>query len=536
MKSPSSAVSLPVYRVIWKERISPRAPRLHPARPWEIVLSFGLIWVLVFRILALHWTTDPQYAYGWMVPLLCLYTGFRRWKIRPAPGPAASLGYWLLAAAAIAFLPAWLVVQPNLDWRIMSWVLTADAVAATLGVLALSGGLRWMGYFAFPVCLIFTAVPWPKPLENPAVNFLMRGVTALTVEALNTVGVAAVDHGNLIELKNGLVGVAEACSGIQSLQAAVMASLVLGELYRLGWRRRVALLLLAAATAIGTNVARTFFLAWQASQSGIAGMEQWHDPAAFAALALCFLILWGAALFASHPQALPKPGVKPAPGYPLDRRVVAAAGAWIVFVFIGTEAWYFDPAKPADTPWDLAPPAYAQPWSIGKGAEEQLQADRTVAGTWQENDGGLWRLVYLVWNPGPMRARILARLHIPEYCLPATGFKLLKDRGGVAVSAQGITLSFHAYTFQDDQGEPLFVYYGNWQDRSPRGLGHGPLPEAVEQAGIQAVLWRERDLGQQVAEFAASGYRSATAADAALTHVIQLALVLHASVPEAKAP
>ena len=59
----------------------------------------------------------------------------------------------------------------------------------------------------------------------------------MTVQALHLFGIPALQNGNLIEVKTGLLGINEACSGIRSFQATLMVSLFLGELYQMSWRR-----------------------------------------------------------------------------------------------------------------------------------------------------------------------------------------------------------------------------------------------------------------------------------------------------------
>jgi hypothetical protein len=68
----------------------------------------------------------------------------------------------------------------------------------------------------------------------------------LTVASLNLFHISAVQHGNVIEVKTGLLGIDEACSGIRSLQATLMVSLFLGELYRAATLRRVVLIVCGA--------------------------------------------------------------------------------------------------------------------------------------------------------------------------------------------------------------------------------------------------------------------------------------------------
>jgi hypothetical protein len=198
----------------------------------------------------------------------------------------------------------------------------------------------------------------------------------------------------------------------------------------------------------------------------------------------------------------------------LPKGLLAGLTGWIVLTLVATEAWYYDGDESPQSAWTAIPPAEAAPIDIGRNAAEQLQCDRTTAAEWLEADGGRWLLYFLEWRPGPMRSRVLARVHRPETCLSSVGLKMVADRGLREVHVAGQTLAFRAYTF-DQGGRPLFVYYGLWQNRGERSLQHGPLSESEHIAGFQAVRWRERHLGQQVAELAAAGYADAAEADAA---------------------
>ena len=110
---------------------------------------------------------------------------------------------------------------------------------------------------------------------------------------LNLSHIAALQHGNLIEVKTGLLGIDEACSGVRSLQASVMVSLLLGELYRATFRRRTLFLLAGILIAFFCNVGRTFFLSWTAASQGIESVPKWHYWAGVIELSICFFALWG---------------------------------------------------------------------------------------------------------------------------------------------------------------------------------------------------------------------------------------------------
>ena len=93
----------------------------------------------------------------------------------------------------------------------------------------------------------------------------MRLNTAMTVEFLGLFGVVALQHGNVIEVSTGMVGIDEACSGIRSFQAMLMISLFFGEFYALKVSRRALCVVAGFAFSFLFNVARTSLLTWVAA-------------------------------------------------------------------------------------------------------------------------------------------------------------------------------------------------------------------------------------------------------------------------------
>lgn len=487
-------------------------------------LPIAALWLLACWTLSVHWSANPVYSFGWLVPIFGLYSLFMRWATRPAPGADGRNAWWVMALAGFAFLPTWLFAQPNPDWSLVAWVLVGEVVAITLGAIAVVGGWAWVRHFLFPVCFIFTAVPCPHVIEVPMTVGLMRGVAAFTVELLNMWGVAAVQHGNVIEIRSGLLGVDQACSGVRSLQAALAGSIFIGEIFRFGWLRRLALLLAALVVALLTNVSRTLFLSWTASREGLVSVEKWHDPAGFLILSVCLLVIWIIGFLMARGDRSMQATKTLERGRPLPAALAIGLTVWVAAVLVGVEFWFHDAMGARESPWSLVPPADSVALPIGEEVARQLQCDRMTAASWRDTDGGDWLMYFLEWRPGPVRSRVLARVHRPEICLSSVGLKLIQDRGTLRLKAGGFDLSFHAYTFEQG-GRPLFVYYGIWQTRSRRAEESGQLSESEHAAGLQAVLWRERHLGQQVAECAVTGYATEAQADAGFEQTLKRLLV-----------
>src|SRR5262249_34331434 len=141
--------------------------------------------------LRIGWSVNPQYSYGWVVPVLCLALFFRRWyefqpltsKFQPLRSRAGPLGeepklprslVALFALCALFILPLRLFLESNSSWQTLDWLLAGCVVALTLMMLLALRGVNGMLHLALPVCLIFTAVVWRPSIEVPLIQALTR--------------------------------------------------------------------------------------------------------------------------------------------------------------------------------------------------------------------------------------------------------------------------------------------------------------------------------------------------------------------------
>src|SRR5690242_17912440 len=259
-----------------------------------LIAALGLLWAELVAQLKGEWWLNPQYNYGLIVPFLLVYLLWRRWPSRPSPTQPSSraLPILVVVGGALLFLPIRLIAEANPDWRFLSLVLALDVIAISLALVYLNGGGGWLKHFAFPFLFFLVAVPWPVRLEQLVIQDLMRAVTAINVIFLQLAGIPALQHGNVIEVGTGFIGIEEACSGVRSIQATLMISLFLGELYSFTASRRLLLVVIGAALAFVCNIARTAILVWVGTHQGLGGIEKWHDPAGLTILIVCLFGLW----------------------------------------------------------------------------------------------------------------------------------------------------------------------------------------------------------------------------------------------------
>jgi exosortase len=571
---------------------SPLSIRYFSARLVLPFLFFGALWFILCRQLTGEWSVNEQYSYGWFVPFFALYLFWLRWQDRPEPEISGQWsvvsGQWAkvsgnrrLLIAALLAVPALLLLLPvrlfeiaNPEWRLLAWAHATAVVTLTLLLIWRAGGRAWLRHFAFPVAFIFIAVPWPTPVETPIIQGLMRIVARVAAETAMLLGIPAQVEGNLIRVSNGLVGVNEACSGIRSLQTALMIGLLFGELKRLSILRRVALVAGAVAIALFANFFRAVFLVTVAATENISEVSRWHDIAGYTIIALVFVGTMGLAYLLGRSEIRHQRSEVPARWSVVRSSYLAAALCWLLLVEIGTAAWYrvHERNLVSTAPWSVQWPEQspnfrklkmdseirgvlrfddgeAAAWTLTSPVSSENVAKPRASDT-QVNGSGentISCLLYVFrWKPGRNSA-LLANLHRPDVCLPASGWSQVADDGvrNYPVSA-AFELPFRHFEFQrafgDSPPQTAHAFYCLSEDRAagssaPRqganlvanspGMS-GSRSEWTRAERLRTVLEGRRHLGQQVIEaiFISSEPFSAADAESHLRTLVRDVVVL----------
>ena len=481
----------------------------------------AVLWLWLFSHLHVEWSVNPQYNFGWAVPFLALLLFCLRWRWRPPPDSSRSRA----AAGGMGFLlvllfPIRVIEEANPDWRFLSWFFALTVVAFSLLALIWAGGPAWLRHFAFPICFPLAAIPWPVQFENAVVQTMMRAVASVAVEIAGWLGVGAYQLGNVIQLRNGFVGVDEACSGVKTLQAGIMVALVLGELLRLSGRKRIAVALLGCGWIFVCNIFRATALVLVAAQSGLPALERWHDLIGTAALLCGMAGMSGLAwLWKREPEVAHGP--IPAP----ERERWAPqfiALAWLALVFTGSEIWYRSHEQQLiERPrWQASWPAGNETvtsLSIPETTRVILHYDDAKSAAWEDPRGVRWWTFFAHWKP--QRAALqLVRSHSPEICLPATGRIFRGPRPDLTLKSGAVPLDFRSYEFEQN-GHPLFVFVCIQEDKRVAS-GSTDAGEWNLRGRLQAALNGKRNLGQRLIEIAVLGLDDFGQATAALSHTV----------------
>src|SRR5213592_3096698 len=378
------------------------------ARTIVALLVLTALWFLLCKQLSGEWSVNEQYKFGWFVPFFGLYLFWLRWQDRPEPSPPRkTLLPWILIGvpALLLLLPIRLFEIGTPEWRPLGWIHTASVAALTLLSIWSAGGNRWLRHFAFPIAFFFVAVPWVTPIEVPIIQGLMRAVAGVAAETVTLFGIPTHLEGNLIRVSNGLVGVNEACSGVRSLQTALMIGLLFGELKRLSILRRIVLIAGAIAIALAANLCRAVFLVLIAATQNISQVSRWHNLAGYTIVGLVFVGTLGLAylLGRKKPSDAVVAGVPPAPmeqlqptrlplqnpvaPWPFRSSYFVFALCWIVAVEFGAHFWYrvHESNLVATTRWDVQWPEAAPNFrelKIDEEVRRQLRFDQGHAASW----------------------------------------------------------------------------------------------------------------------------------------------------------
>jgi exosortase len=247
-----------------RRHLPPVSPRLRRAALVGLavagVLGFALVYGPVVRALVTLWLRVPYYSYAFFVP------PFVAWAIwdarRSLTGPPA----WTMNGALVAVVG---VVLCTLGYAEHSLTLRALSLPVFLGGLALLVlGPQRVAAVRFPLLFLLFITPFPEGALD-ALSLPLQHLAALVASAgANALGVPTVREGLLLHLPRVTIEVTEACNGLRFLLAMIVLGSAFAWTTQRGGRRRVAVVALAIAIAVGANLVRVTGTAWLAYHYG----------------------------------------------------------------------------------------------------------------------------------------------------------------------------------------------------------------------------------------------------------------------------
>ena len=437
-----------------------------PASAWPLVALAAAGWLWLGLACAPEWSGNPDYAHGWIVLPLSVYFLWRRLSLI-SPGAAEEGGravaWAALAVAAALVLPLELGRQAPLYWRVFPWGIFGAVSAATLACAYLAGGRPFFFAALFPLVFLASGIPWPTALEQPLTVRLMRGVASFLATALPMAGIPAAQEGTTIVLMNCTVGIEEACSGIRSLQSAVMLALAAGELFHLRARGRLLLLGAGFVLAVASNAGRTLALTLAGAEGGSPAMNKIHDAAGISALAFLAagLLLLGWRMRRPLPNSAPPGGL---PIRPVRWKPAAAVLAAGIAGFSAASAWYAaHDARRADglplvsvsTSPDVRESSVPPTLQAGLSPDAGSFARLTLPGGTSANG------FHFFWNGSKNNAAQF--YHRPDSCMPEGGWAFVGPESKARGTIGSLPVEWSALPYEKS-GRRGLLLWASWVD------------------------------------------------------------------------
>ena len=268
---------------------NPLSARL-PSRP---VLLSGL--VLLAVLLVSYWSPisgvvarwfEPDYLYGFLVPP---FAALLLWRRRDLLAGAAPRGSWW-GLALIALAAGMRFTSAYYNFALLD---PMSLVPCLLGLVLFLGGWRILRWSWPSIVFLAFAVPLPGFVAGLFSHPLQRIGTKCSTFVIQTIGIPAVDRGNVITLAETELGVVEACSGLRMMMLFVTVCVGAAFWIRRSWWEKALLVLCAAPIAILANVFRITLtsLLYQFTSPEFASAV-FHDFAGALMMPFAVLILW----------------------------------------------------------------------------------------------------------------------------------------------------------------------------------------------------------------------------------------------------
>ncbi len=478
------------------------------------------------------WNLKPEYSHGIIIPVLSAFLIWRqRAQLRELPFAGSWWGLVLIAVGLALRSVGALTTMQTLEHY--AFLLVLYGLVLTLVGPAVFRRL-WM-----PLLILIFALPLPSFFDNALSLQLQLLSSQLGVWVIRAVGISVLLEGNVIDLGNYQLEVAEACSGLRYLFPLMTLAFIVSYLYRGPLWKRVAVFASSIPITVAMNSLRIGFIGITVDRWG-PGMAEGalHDFEGW----LVFMLSTSALLLtafglskigrsrtswhntfnldAGPPPARTDEGARPParaaalPQQTVPRPFIAAAA----LVFLGLAVDVAAPAPHVSAP--VRSSFYDYPTSVGDwiGRRDSLQTvylnalqlDDYVLTDFRGPDGKVVNF-YAAYYKSQDNTRAI---HSPHDCIPGGGWEITRfeqrtfpARGKIAafnfnraVVQLGSQRQIVYYWFQERGRHLTSEYAARWYlfwDALTRHRTDGalirfvaPLPPGADEADIDAHITR----------------------------------------------
>ncbi len=249
-----------------------------------VAVVLGVLFHKTFQFLVFKWHME-EYSHGWLIPPISAYLLWRRRALfRGLSRDGAWMGFALVVLGLLLFFLTFFITVVGADAYALMVVVVGIALAA----------LGWQGFKValVPIALLLLMIPLPQFWYYNLSSWLQLLSSQLGVAIMRVFGVSVFLQGNVIDLGDYKLQVAEACSGLRYLFPLMTLGALIAYLFDgKTWIRWVLFLSTAPITVVMNSV-RIGAIGVLVDRFGIAQAEGFvHDFEGWAVFMVCFFML-----------------------------------------------------------------------------------------------------------------------------------------------------------------------------------------------------------------------------------------------------
>ncbi len=422
-----------------------------------------------------RWGQQQELSHSYFIPLVSAYLiWINRETVRKSVGDPSFIGVAIIAVALL-FLLLGQLTSIFLFQHI-------GIVIAIAGLVAAFGGLSLLRTTAAPIAFLIFAVPPPYWVITVLSWKFQQMSSVLGVAMVEMMGIPVHLSGNIIDLGDYKLQVAEACSGLRYLFPFLSLGVMAAYMYRgKMWERAVIVL----STIPITIIMNSFRIAVVAAMVQAYGEEQAEGALHFFEGWVVFLFCL-AALFAiiALLARFSKPRVNPldaltTPDLPVvtprrtgqTRLAVFGAAAALALLTVGASKIVTDDALIIpDRERFATVPQQFEGWQtdvrpMDPTVAEVLGADDTIVANLRSPEGDEFNIYFAYLNA----QRDGRSWHSPRQCIPGGGWKITRQDVVRTKTPSGAPLAYNRLIIENGDYRQL-VYY--WYDQRGRKIAN----------------------------------------------------------------
>jgi len=251
------------------ETNAPAKQRQGLARYWgwiAFVVALILLYGRSLMVLTSEWWTNEDYSHGLLIPFALAYLAYqKRDYLTSIPMHRSIWGLVVIIVSQVEHLVGYLGAEFFLQ--------RTSLVLLLAGMILYVFGWKHLWESAFALLLLVLSIPLPQIIFNQ-ISFPLQLIASSWAEHfLGWMNVPVLREGNILNLANMSLNVAEACSGIRSLMSLITLAVMVAYFLPFRWWVRSLFIATAVPIAIIANAFRVGGTGVLAHRYGAAAAE-----------------------------------------------------------------------------------------------------------------------------------------------------------------------------------------------------------------------------------------------------------------------